>query len=110
LTAITFQIGLINGCWDFFQGIWKHRNDTLHDNDEGLDVEHMNVQIATIYNDIEFFVRPSQYSFLRMYTKDECIALPPYTNFYFSTTTPDALLDAYLSYPADSFFGASLFY
>ena len=78
LSATVFKIKLIQEMWIMFQGIWKQRNNILHNEAEGYNVRTMEARLKRIYTYKTHYIQPTDLELFSVYRLDDALELPPY--------------------------------
>ena len=76
LSAQVFQIRLIRGMWQLFEGVWFQRNAILHHNDESAKHDACNKKIRDFIRNRHHLVDEHDTPLFRMFRKREYRDLP----------------------------------
>ena len=76
LSAQVFQIRLIRGLWQLFEGIWFQRNAILHHDDDNAKHETCNKKIRSYFRNRHHLVDEHDLPLFRMFRKREYRDLP----------------------------------
>ena len=76
LSAIVFQVRLIRGMWQLFEGIWFQRNAILHHNDDSAKHDTCNKKIRELFKNRHHLVDEHDMPLFRTFRKREYRDLP----------------------------------
>ena len=85
LSARRWQIQFIRAMWRFFDGVWKHRNDLIHDNDQTINTAQLARNITRLYEDPDRFVSEDDLD-LFIIPLEERLRYKPMTNYFWYET------------------------
>ena len=75
-SAVTFQIRLIRGLWQFFDGIWTQRNCLIHKANDASKTRDLNDQIRQLYRRRNHLVSDADRALFNSLSIDDCLLLP----------------------------------
>ena len=74
-SAVAFQIWLIRGLWQFFDGIWTQRNCLIHDFDSASKTRDLNAQIRHLYCRRNHLVSDADRALFKSLSIKDCLCL-----------------------------------